>query len=101
MVQFVIFFILGTLGIAIGFYFGMRRRVRGQGAVGRRQAERDANIGKLKEYLRGRETVGNDEIEQFLGISDSTVTRYMDELQKQGFVEQVGFEGRHVYYRIK
>ena len=73
----------------------------GQGVVGRRQTEKDANINKLREYLHGKETVTNDEIERFLGVSDSTATRYMDELEKESFVEQVGSEGRHVYYKIK
>jgi len=73
----------------------------GRGAVERRQAEKDVNINKLREYLSGKKTVTNDEIERFLGVSDSTVTRYMDELEKESFVEQVGSEGRHVYYKIK
>ena len=73
----------------------------GRGAVERRQTEKDVNINKLREYLKGKTTVANDEIERFLGVSDSTATRYMDELEKEGVVEQVGKEGRGVHYKIK
>lgn len=101
MTQLIIFIIIGLLGIILGYYFAIQRKMAGRGAVARREAERDANVEKLKNHLRGRETVTNDEIEQFLGVSDSTATRYMDELEKRGFVEQVGNEGRHVYYKVK
>lgn len=101
MTQFIIFLIIGVVGIVVGYYFAVRRKARKLGAVGRRQAERDANIDKLKDYLNGKEKVTNDEVEKFLGVSDSTATRYMDELESEGFAEQIGSEGRHVYYKIK
>ena len=111
MTQFIIFFIIGLAGVFAGHYFARRRKVArfaetktrraGRGAIERRQAERDENINKLKEYVNGKERITNDEIERFLGVSDSTATRYMDELEKEGLVEQIGKEGRHVYYKIK
>jgi len=107
MTQFIIFLIIGAVGIVVGYFLALPKlRAKaglalGRGAVGRRQAKRDANIDKLKDYLRGKEKVTNDEVEKFLGVSDSTATRYMDELESEGFVEQIGSKGRHVYYKIK
>ena len=76
MTQFIIFLIIGVVGIVVGYYLGVGRRMAGQGvypeetrgAVGRRQAEKDANISKLKEYLSGKETVTNDEIAQRVDV---------------------------------
>jgi len=31
-------------------------------------------------------------------VSDATATRYLEELEKEGFIRQVGRTGRHVYY---
>ena len=101
MTQFIIFLIIGVAGIVVGYYLAARRKMVGRGAVERRQTEKDMNINKLKEYLKGKTTVTNDEIGRFLGVSDSTATRYMDELEKEGVVEQVGKEGRGVHYKIK
>ena len=101
MSQVIIFIILGILVIVVGYYFTARRKVMGLGAVGRRQTAKNANISKLKEYLNGKERVTNDDIERFLEVSDSTATRYMDELEREGFVEQIGSKGRHVYYKVK
>ena len=101
MIQSTIFIIIGIVGILAGYYFTTRRKTMGLGAVGRRQSEKNANISKLKEYLNGKERVTNDDIERFLEVSDSTATRYMHDLEREGFVEQVGGEGRYVYYKVK
>ncbi len=43
--------------------------------------------------------VTNNDIEKLLGVGDSTATRYLDELEKEGKIHQVGTEGRFVYYQ--
>ena len=43
----------------------------------------------------------NADIREALGISAASVVRYMDELEKEGKVEQVGDTGRGVAYRLK
>jgi len=101
MTQFIIFLIIGVGGIVVGYYLAVRRKMAGRGVVNRRQTEKDENINKLKEYLRGKDRVTNDEIERFLGVSDSTATRYTRELEESGLLEQVGIEGRSVHYKIK
>lgn len=60
--------------------------------------------GKILELLTLRGAQGkkakitNNDVEKLLGVSDATATRYLDELEKQGKVRQVGERGRFVYY---
>lgn len=42
--------------------------------------------------------ISNDDIQKLLGVSDATATRYLDALEKEGLIRQVGGEGRGVYY---
>lgn len=45
--------------------------------------------------------LSNSEIRKALGVSSRTAVRYMDELERQGKVEQVGKIGHTVTYRLK
>jgi len=40
----------------------------------------------------------NDDIQRILGVSDATATRYLEALEKEGLIRQVGGKGRGVYY---
>jgi Fic family protein len=48
-----------------------------------------------------KNTIANNEVEKLLGVSDASATRYLDELEKQGKVEQIGKTGKHVKYQLK
>lgn len=64
-------------------------------------------IHKLKEKRKSRilklfntkSELTNNDVEKFLGVSDATVTRYFDELEKEGLVEAFG-KGRATKYRL-
>lgn len=45
--------------------------------------------------------LSNSQIREALGVSDRSVIRYMDELEREGKVEQVGNTGRGVLYRLR
>ena len=49
----------------------------------------------------GNQPLTNNHVEQMLGIPESTVTRYFDELEKEGKIKQVGKTGVHVFYELK
>lgn len=42
--------------------------------------------------------VTNDEVEKLLHVSDATATRYLDILEKEGKIKQIGKTGRNVRY---
>lgn len=61
---------------------------------------KNANKAKVLELLSSDE-LSNTDIRTALGVSRNTVVRYMDELEAEGRVEQVGDTGRGVRYRAK
>ena len=69
---------------------------------GKETAEKkEENKKKILELFEGRAGLSNSDIRESLGLSDRSVVRYMDELEKEGKVEQVGDIGRNVIYRLK
>lgn len=66
-------------------------------------AKKKERLREILELLQGSETgeISNAEIRQELGMSERSVVRYMDELEREGKVEQIGATGRSVIYRAK
>jgi len=62
---------------------------------------KNANKNKALEFIRARGSVSNEDIREYLGVSRRSAARYMDALEKEGKVEQVGDIGRGVSYRAK
>ncbi len=48
--------------------------------------------------LRGTGRITNDDVEKLLHVSDATATRYLDILEKEGKIKQIGKTGRNTYY---
>mgnify|MGYP002626176012 FL=1 len=99
----IIFIIIGICGFLLGLYFGMsrgRRRSAKQGLIAEQVDAKSENKRKIIEYIREQGKVKNDDIENLLGVSEATVTRYFDDLEKEGKVRQVGETGHAVYYEL-
>jgi len=62
--------------------------------------EKEENKRKIMEFFNAAQNkrVANNDIEKLLGVSDATATRYLDELEREGRVRQVGKTGKYVYY---
>lgn len=94
------------IGIVIGFALGYVARGFSRvddkfaNAAMKRVDERDEKLHKVREFVERRGEVSNNDIEQEFSVSDATATRYMDALEKEGFVEQTG-KGRSIVYRVK
>ena len=56
---------------------------------------------KALAMIQERDGVSNSEIREALGVSSRTAVRYLDELEADGKVEQVGEAGHAVTYRLK
>ena len=65
------------------------------------QAKKRTNLDKILAMLTERSEVSNSDIRERFGFSERSVVRYMDELEKEGKVEQIGNTGRGVIYRLK
>lgn len=69
-------------------------------AIGQ-DAKKRENKEIISALLKEKGEMSNSDIRKALGVSDRSVIRYMDELEREGKVEQVGDIGRGVTYRLK
>jgi len=65
------------------------------------ESKKEARKQKVLDLFRQKFELSNHEIRQVLGVSSRTAVRYMDELESDGLVEQVGRIGHAVIYRLK
>lgn len=65
-----------------------------------RTREKDENKEKILELFSTKNEVRNNDIEELLDVSDSSVGRYLDELQEEGKIEQHGNTGKSVFYTL-
>ena len=63
--------------------------------------KRKENLEKVLEIARQKGEIANDDVERGLGISNATAERYLQELETQGKLVQVGSTGRNVIYKPK
>ena len=42
--------------------------------------------------------VKNDDVQKLCGVSDATATRYLEELEQEKLIKQIGDFGTYVYY---
>ncbi|PIR97643.1 MAG: hypothetical protein COT91_00255 [Candidatus Doudnabacteria bacterium CG10_big_fil_rev_8_21_14_0_10_41_10] len=52
----------------------------------------------ILDHLEKHGRIANGEVQSIVNISDASATRYLDELEKEGKVKQVGDTGSGVYY---
>ncbi len=85
-------------GVAVGYALAKR------GELGRKNYEVSAGSQKEQRKVKilamfnGQASISNNDVEKMLEVSDATATRYMDELEKEGKVRQVGETGAGVRY---
>ncbi len=96
--NYLILIIVAVAGIALGMYFS---RGKSDGLIARQSKEKEENKEKILEFLNRNERVTNNDIERLLGVSDATATRYLNELEDEGKVRQVGTTGHAVFYTLK
>lgn len=57
------------------------------------------NLVILKEKIAATSVkITNEWVQKELGVSDATAVRYLDALEKEGIIKQVGETGRSTYY---
>ena len=104
--NYLILIIVLIAGIVLGIYLG-RRRERGdkgkssdaEPLIERQAREKEEHKQKIMEFFESREQAANDDIEVLLGVSNATTERYLDELEEEGRLTQIGRTGRSVYYK--
>ena len=62
------------------------------------QSRKKVKLDHLMTLFAKRTNITNDEVEKFLHISDATATRYLEILEKENKIKQVGKTGKSVSY---
>lgn len=98
-------FLLGLLIGAVIVYLLMYSKRKDHPSivahVEKQQSEKQSRKKKILEMVREKGGVTNNDIETALGVSDATATNYLQELERDGKIEQVGQRGRFVSYKLK
>lgn len=91
-------------GLVIGYLVGRRssglpeEKKKVETLIEKEKRQKAENMRKILGLLETQTPLTNNHVEQLLGISDATATRYLEELEKEGRVRQVGTTGQAVYY---
>lgn len=100
----VLIFILGALfGALVTYFFSWTLKMSSYGSFGasaRREKTKEENKKKLLDFLSDKDRVSNDDIQDLLNVSDASAERYLDELEKEGKLKQVGNIGQAVFYEV-
>ena len=56
---------------------------------------------KILKLLESQTEITNDDVQELLAVSDATATNYLDGLEQEGHITQIGKEGRGVKYARK
>jgi len=69
--------------------------IKAQNAI---QIRKRKKLNKVMTMFLVQEKITNDQVEKLLHVSDSTATRYLAILKKEGKIKQNGRIGKWVYY---
>ncbi|MFC1720790.1 winged helix-turn-helix transcriptional regulator [Patescibacteria group bacterium] len=82
----------------VGYYIGAITH-RGVQRLSARSKKKEKNKSQILDFLRKNGEIRNNDIEELLGVSDATATRYLDELEKEGKITQRG-ESKGTFYTL-
>ena len=95
----IFYIVIMAIGFIIGYIIGKRNKTE----TFANDAERikSENIAKLKEYLNTQtdEQINNEEVRKLLNVSDTTACRYLNDLEKENLIRQIGTDGPKVFYK--
>jgi len=99
--QEIIIFITGLVVgcIVLWVWVGASKKDGLKGFNVEREKKTQENKQKILEFLQNKDRVANNDIQNLLSVSDATATRYLEELEKEGKIKQVGKTGRFTYYQ--
>ena len=62
------------------------------------QKRKQKHLEQVLEYLDAHETITNSKVEKVCGVSIATAGRYLEELETDGKIAQIGRRGKYVNY---
>ena len=80
---------------------GSAENVEVKTIIEKQAEEQQKNRQKILDYLEQKQddSITNDEAQNLLGVSDASAERYLDGLEKDGVLRQVGKTGVKTFYQ--
>ncbi len=102
-----ILIIVALVGIVLGIYIARRRA--NDGLIAKQMEQKAENKQKILAFAQehrtfrpgSRQEITNNDVEKLVGVSNATAQRYLDELEKEGYLTQHGAIGQSVFYTSK
>ena len=87
-------------GVVVGFVLTLiiSKRKSAKKILREQEKRKKENLDRVMEYLKENPRITNDEVEKMLGVSHATSFRYLDQLEEEGAIRQMGKTGSGVYY---
>jgi len=82
----------GMAAVIVAFILRRRKGINGDTEAGVAQD-------KIMGLFMNADEITNDDVEKALGVSDATATRYLDWLEKEGKIIQIGRTGKYTHYK--
>jgi predicted HTH transcriptional regulator len=65
------------------------------------QKNKRENLNRIMQLFETNEKIVNKDVQELLKVSDTSATRYLDILEEEEKIKQVGETGKGVYYIMK
>lgn len=94
----------GLVGALVVYLLLGKRKTSGSSIAAytdQRSNEKQNRKERIMTFLKEKGTITNNDVEKLLGIADATATKYLQELEREDRVEQIGTRGRFVHYKIR
>ena len=92
------------VGVLVGGLLVWLIKKRKSGLAGfnlKRQQAKSQAKGEILKLLKDKTSISNNDVEKLLSVSDATATNYLQELENEGRIVQIGKTGRSVSYSLK
>jgi len=97
----ILIFILGIIaGFAISQLIKAKQTKIGK-SVQEQISAKEQRKRKIITHLQENGEISNNDIEKLLNVSDASATNYLQELEDEGKIVQIGEKGRFVKYRLR
>ena len=97
----IIIFVVGALVGGFLVWVVKRRKSGFAGFNLKRQQAKKEGKKKILKLLKDKTSISNNDVERLLSVSDATATNYLQELENEGRIVQIGKTGRSVSYSLK
>ncbi|MEX0673108.1 MAG: helix-turn-helix domain-containing protein [Candidatus Paceibacterota bacterium] len=78
---------------------GFEKEAGSSDLIATQSLEKEENLAQVMHLFDTKDEIANDDVENTLGVSDATASRYLSELEEQGQVKQIGETGHAVTYK--